>query len=228
MNYLFSAFIVLLLTGAQFSLAEQAAVKLPKEPKYKSKQPLYFKIAFPQKEKATMLGVLDESQGDRTGYDIVHLDSNMDNDLANEKPKKLQRGRRIEFKGPLTQTENADYVIDLHSLYKRTSQTAKPGSHDFYWYLNKEGWTYFFINGKIPVYENAAEALKGRPVYLGGKGIWDIKAKTGILRKRFSVAFKDQNGSTLRSVRGTIGDISPYLKIIKKGKVVKTTKMEFG
>jgi hypothetical protein len=216
---------------------------LPKEPKYGSERPLYFRALLGKEGKASMLGVLDESGGTGTGYNIAYVDENMDNDLTNDTPKKfpLLEGRisassgrvtrpdpRFDFKGPLREKETAEYTLNIYALRSTTPVRNPQDKYYFFWYLRTEKWNYFFINGQMSLYSKAAEALKGTPVRLGGTCKWEISS--GIREKDalVSAGLKDGNGCTLRIVNGATENPSPQLTLIKDGKTVAQEKMSFG
>jgi hypothetical protein len=211
---------------------------LPKEPKYASKRPLYFRVLLGKEGKASMLGVLDESEGTGTGYNVAYMDENMDNDLTNDAPKKfpMMRARtgtastpdpRFDFKGPLNPKNTADYTLNIYSLRSGNPATPK-GKVYFFWYLKTEGWNYFVINGQMTLYPKAGDALKGEPVRLGGPCKWDISSRVQNNVVLVSAGLKDENGSTLRTLSGPDGARSPQLTLLQDGKTVKEEKLRFG
>lgn len=227
-------------------LAFGADVKspLPKEPKLASERPLYFRALLGKEGKASMLGVLDESGGTGTGYNIAYVDENMDDDLTNDTPKKFPAANvppgssssrvatgtepRFDFKGPLREKETAEYTLNIYAL-RNTAPAANPqDKYYFFWYLRTENWNYFFINGQMNVYVKAADALKGTPVRLGGACKWEISSGVREKDALVSAGLKDENGCTLRIVNGATGDPSPQLTLIKDGKTVAQEKMSFG
>ncbi len=217
---------------------------LPKEPNLASEHPLYFRALLGKEGKASLLGVLDESGGTGTGYNIAYVDENMDNDLTNDTPKKFPVGNvptnstsgrvvtkpepRFDFKGPLREKEVAEYTLNIYALRNTTPVTNPQDKYYFFWYLRTANWNYFFINGQMNLYSKAADALKGTPVRLGGACKWEISS--GIREKDalVSAGLKDENGCTLRIVNGATGDPSPQLTLIKDGKTVAQEKMSFG
>ena len=217
---------------------------LPKEPKLASERPLYFRALLGKEGKASMLGVLDESGGTGTGYNIAYVDENMDNDLTNDTPKKFSvpsvqtgsaSGRvatglepRFDFKGPLREKETAEYTLNIYALRNTTPATNPQDKYYFFWYLRTENWNYFFINGQMNVYAKAADALKGTPVRLGGTCKWEISSGVREKDALVSAGLKDENGCTLRIVNGATGNPSPELTLIKDGKTVAQEKMSFG
>ena len=241
-----NACIALMALLGTLHLAFGADVKspLPKEPKLASERPLYFRALLGKEGKASMLGVLDESGGTGTGYDIAYVDENMDNDLTNDTPKKfpvpsVQTGSasgrvatglepRFDFKGPLREKETAEYTLNIYALRNSIPATNPQDKYYFFWYLRTDKWNHFFINGQMNLYPKAADALKGTPVRLGGTCKWEISS--GIREKDalVSAGLKDENGSTLRIVNGATGDPSPQLTLIKDGKTVAQEKMSFG
>ncbi|MDP2895803.1 MAG: hypothetical protein Q8Q12_04500 [bacterium] len=233
-----------LLWTLHLAFGADAESRLPKEPKLASERPLYFRALLGKEGKASMLGVLDESGGTGTGYNIAYVDENMDNDLTNDTPKKFpvadvpassSSGRvatgpepRFDFKGPLREKETAEYTLNIYALRNTTPVTNPQDKYYFFWYLRTEQWNYFFINGQMSLYSKAADALKGAPVRLGGTCKWEI---TGGIREKdalVSAGLKDENGCTLRIVNGETENPSPELTLIKNGKTLAQEKMSFG
>ena len=208
-----------------------------KEPRYDSKNPLYFRVLFGKDAANPMLGVVDESKGTGTGYDVAYIDENMNGDLADDAARKFPRyesGRRagelnpvFEFKGPFD-GQNEEYAIDISSLTPRYSEYVKVNDYYFHWYLNTSEWNYFFINGKIKLYSSIEEVLKGTPVLLGGECRWQISSRIQEGKSLISAGLKDINGCTLRGARRNGQMVSPMLTLIKDGKVEAEEKMKFG
>ena len=212
---------------------------LSKEPRYGSEHPLYFRVVFGEEGNNSMLGVVDESRGTGAGYDVAYVDENMNGDLtddaAREFPRRERGSRagelepRFEFKGPFKGEENAKYTLNIYSLAQKTRRSTQGNDYYFFWYLNIKEWNYFFINGKMTLFSNAADALKGKPVRLGGQCQWEISSGTKDGKAMVSAGLKDGNGSTLRSVvRRASKSISPTLTLIQDGKVRTEEKMKFG
>ncbi len=212
--------------------------RLSKEPRYGSEHPLYFRVVFGEEGNNSMLGVVDESAGTGAGYDVAYVDENMNGDLtddvAREFPRRERGSRagelepRFEFKGPFKGEENAKYTLNIYSLSQKTRRSTQGNDYYFFWYLNIKEWNYFFINGKMTLFSNAADALKGKPVRLGGQCQWEISSGTKDGKAMVSAGLKDGNGSTLRSVRRASKSISPTLTLIQDGKVRTEEKMKFG
>ncbi len=218
---------------------------LPKEPKYGSERPLYFRALLGKEGKASMLGVLDESGGTGTGYNIAYMDENMDNDLTNDTPKKFPVAKvrtssasrrlvaqplpRFHFKGPLREKDTAEYTLDIYALSNTTPTTNPKDKYYFSWYLRTENlWNYRFISGQMSLYSKAADALKGTPVRLGGTCKWEISSGFREKDALVSAGLKDENGCTLRIVRSLAENPSPQLTLIKDGKIMAQEKMSFG
>ncbi len=233
---------LLLTLHLAFGAAEQSP--LPKEPKLVSEHPLYFRALLGKEGKVSMWGVLDETGGTGTGYNVAYVDENMDNDLTDDAPKKfpLLEGRissssgrvrrpepRFDFKGPLSEKETAEYTLLIYSL-RSTPPPANPqNKYYFFWYLRTKKWNYMFINGQMGLYSKAADALKGTPVRLGGTCKWEISSGVREKDALVSAGLKDENGCTLRIVNGEAGNRpSPQLTLIKDGKTVAQEKMSFG
>ena len=222
-------------------LAGELGAAPPKEPRCSSKQPLYFRIAFQQKDNAPMLGVIDESGGSGAGYDTVYLDENMDNDLTNDGPKKFRPAQRpsssggkfepeFQFNGPLGPKARGVYTVTIYTLGNTKTRTAsRVQEHFIFWRLAAMGWNYFFINGKMTLYPTLSEALKGAPLCLGGRCQWDISAQAKGNETVISAGLKDENGGTLRSLSAQgQKDLKPSLTLLQNGKVITEKKLEFG
>ncbi len=211
---------------------------LSKEPQYGSEHPLYFRVVFGEEGNNSMLGIVDESGGTGTGYDVAYVDENMNGDLtddaAREFPRRERGSRagelepRFEFKGPFEIEGSAKYSLNIYSLAPRYRGSVKGNDYYFFWYLNTREWNYFFINGKMTLFSNVADALKGKPVRLGGQCQWEISSGTRDGKAMVSAGLKDRNGCTLRIVRRANERVSPTLTLIQDGKVRTEEKMKFG
>ena len=209
-----------------------------KEPRYGSKRPLYFCVVFGKEGKNPMLGVVDESGGIGAGYDVAYVDENMNGDLtddaAREFPRRERGSRagelepRFEFKGPFKREESTKYSLNIYSLTSKNRRNLQENEYYFFWYLDTKEWSYFFINGKIGLFSSAADALKGKPVHLGGECKWEISSQIRDSKSLVSAGLKDRNGCTLRVVRRAGQTVSPTLTLIKDGKVEMEQKMKFG
>jgi len=213
--------------------------ELPAERPYRSDHPFYFRVAFGAEGADSMLGMIDESAGTGTGYNVAYIDENMNGDLTDEAAKTFARTqsgsrageleRRFEFTGPFKTGQSAKYTLDIYAL----PFWGRPGVQrldcSFFWFLNVNQWNYFFINGKMTLFSSAADALRGTPVRLGGSCKWDISAQTRDGKPMISAGLKDDNGCTLRIIgRRGGGTISPTLTLIRDGKVKAEEKMKFG
>jgi hypothetical protein len=206
--------------------------------RYRSQNPLYFCVAFRAEGGDSMLGVIDESGGTSAGYDIAYIDENMNGDLTDEAPKKFSRREqgsrageldpRFEFMGPFKGEERAKYTLDIYSLAYKNRKAIQGNDYYFFWFLDIKEWNYFFINGKMKLFSNAADALKGPPVRLGGRCKWEISSRTQDGKPMISAGLKDENGCTLRIVRRAGETISPTLTLIQDGQVKAEEKMKFG
>ena len=94
--------------------------------------------------------------------------------------------------------------------------------------MDKNQWNYFFINGKMTLFSNAADALKGKPVHLASQCQWEINARIRDGEPMISAGLKDEHGCTLRIVRRAGKTVSPTLTLIQDGKVKTEEKMKFG
>jgi len=222
----------------QPSQAIEHTWKLQKEPQYGSENPLYFCVVLGNEGTKSMLGIVDESGGTGAGYDVAYVDENMNGDLTDEVGKKfprLERGSRageleprFEFTGPFKAEERATYTLYIYSL-TRKNYTKLPGNdYSFHWFLDTEGWNYFFINGKMKLFSNAADAMKSKPVRLGGQCQWKISSGIKNGKMAISAGLKDENGCTLRILSGAGDRKSPTLTLIQDGKVMAEEKMKFG
>lgn len=213
-------------------------VQPPKERQYSSERPLYFRAVFGTEGKSSMLGVIDESDGTGAGYDVAYVDENMNSDLTDEAAKEFprrERGKRkgeieprFEFRGPFGAEGVAEYALNIYSLARKVDESVRDDSYHFFWYLNASQWHYFFINGKMKLFSNAVDALKGTPVRLGGACKWKISGRSKDGKVLVSAGLKDSNGCTLRTVRRESKAVSPTLTLAQGGKVEAEQKMEFG
>ena len=209
----------------------------PKERQYSSKNPLYFRAVFGKEGTNSTLGVLDESAGTGTGYNVAYVDENRNGDLTDDAAKefgKIERGSRagqttptFNFSGPPPKSgKSAKYTLNLYALARKGNPA--PGDHYFFWTLDTDAWNYFFINGKIRLSSSAADALAGPPVRLGGPCKWQITSASKNGKAMVSAGLKDENDCTLRLVRLSGKILSPRLNLIKDGKVEMEKDMEFG
>ncbi len=209
-----------------------------KEPRYGSERPLYFCVVFGKDGKNPMLGVVDESGGTGTGYDVAYVDENMNGDLTDDSAMKFDRVEsgsrageltpRFEFEGPFEGERSARYSLNIYSLTQKTRSSVQGNEYYFFWYLNTKEWNYFFINGKMKLFSSVADALKGTPVLLGGQCKWEISFRIRGGKSLISAGLKDRNGCTLRIVRQEGKTVSPTLTLIKDNKVKTEEKMKFG
>ena len=224
--------------ATQPSDAADSVRPLPSERRYRSENPLYFRVVFGQEGNDSMLGILDESGGTGSGYNVAYIDENMNGDLADEAVKEFPRRKlgsrtgelepRFEFTGPFKGTEKAKYTLYIYSL-ARMNRTIAPGNaYSFIWFLDVNQWHYFFLNGKMSLYSNAADALTGHPVRLGGRCQWEINARKQSGKPVISAGLKDINGCTLRIVRRAGQTVSPKLTLIQDGQIKAEEKMKFG
>lgn len=212
--------------------------ELQKEPRYGSENPLYFCAVFGEDGKKSMLGVIDESGGTGAGYDAAYIDENMNGDLTDEAAKKFSRYERgsragelqprLEFLGPFKGEGSAKYTLEIYSLTRKTYSRLPGNEHSLLWFLDIKDWNYFFINGRMKLFSNAADAMKGKPVRLGGQCKWKISSGTKDGTAMVSAGLKDGNGCTLRILSGAGDRISPRLTLIQNGKVRAEEKMKFG
>jgi len=185
-----------------------------------------------------MLGVIDESGGTDAGYDIAYVDENMNGDLTDDSARKFAKvesgsragelSPRFEFDGPFESEGRAKYTLNIYSLAPRYRRNIQGNEYHFFWYLDVKEWNYFFINGKMKLFSNAADALKDTPVCLGSECKWEISSRIQNSKSLVSAGLKDINGCTLRIVRQAGKTVSPTLTLIKDGKVETEEKMKFG
>jgi hypothetical protein len=210
--------------------------ELPKERELSSTKPLYFRVVFGEGGTDSTLGVVDESGGDGTGYDVAYVDENRNGDLTDDGAKKFptydrgsragQTDPRFTFTGPFKDKANAKYSLNLYTLGRGASATT--GDQYFFRTLDTDGWNYFFINGKARLSSSAADALAGPPICLAGPCKWQIESKSKSGKAMVSAGLKDENGCTLRSVRKARERPSPRLILVKNGKVELEEDMKFG
>jgi hypothetical protein len=209
-----------------------------KEPRYGSKNPLYFRLVFGKEAANPMLGVVDESQGTGAGYDVAYIDGNINGDLTDDTAKKFSRREsgsragelepKFEFWGPFDGQDKAKYAINIYSLTPKFSESVKGNEYYFFSYLDIGNWYYFFINGKIKLFSCIEEAMKGTPILLGGECRWQISSRIQDGKSLVSAGLKDRNGCTLRIVTHSGQRLSPSLTLLKNGKVEAKEKMKFG
>ena len=225
-------------SDSQLSYSTDHRQELPKDSRYRSERPLYFRVVFGKEGKNPMLGVVDESGGTGTGYDVAYVDENMNGDLTDEAEKKFSRYKRgsragqleprFEFIGPFKGKEKAKYTLYIYSLTRKTFSRLPGNDYYFHWFLDINQWNYFFINGKMALFSNIADAMKGKPVHLGSECKWEINPRTRDGRAMVSAGLKDGNGCTLRTIRRANERLSPTLTLIQDGKVRTEEKMKFG
>ncbi len=222
----------------QPSQAIEHTWELQKEPRYGSQQPLYFCVVLGKEGTKSMLGIVDESGGTGTGYDVAYIDENMNGDLTDETAKKFSRYERgsrageleprFEFTGPFKGEEKAKYTLYIYSLTRKNYRRLPGNDYYFHWYLDTKGWHYFFINGKMKLFSDAADAMKSKPVRLGGQCQWNISSGLKNGNQVISAGLKDGNGCTLRILSGAGDRKSPKLTLIRDGKVRAEENMKFG
>jgi len=222
----------------QPSQAIEHTWKLQKEPQYGSENPLYFCVVLGNEGTKSMLGIVDESGGTGTGYDTAYIDENMNGDLTDEAAKKFSRYERgsrageleprFEFLGPFKGEERARYTLYLYSLTRNNNRRPPGNEYSFHWTLDTGGWNYFFINGKMKFFSNAADAMQSKAVRLGGQCQWNISSGLKSGKPVISAGLKDENGCTLRILSGAGNRKSPSLTLIHNGKVRAEEKMKFG
>jgi hypothetical protein len=211
--------------------------ELLKDRQYASKNPLYFRVVFGREGTTSTLGVLDESSGTGTGYNVAYVDENRNDDLTDDAAKKfakIERGSRtgqtdpsFNFSGPLSKGgKSAKYTLNLYALGRRAPAT--PGEHYFFWTLDTDAWNYFFINGRMRLSSSAADALAGPAVCFGGDCKWEITSRPKNGKATVSAGLKDENGCTLRLVRLSRKTLSPRLSLAKNGKIEFEEDMKFG
>lgn len=225
-------------SALQPSHSADPRLERPTERQYRSENPLYFRVVFGEEGNNSMLGILDESGGTGAGYNVAYVDENMNGDLTDEVAKefsRVERGSRageleprFEFMGPFKGEENAKYTLYIYSLVQKNRRIAPGSAYSFIWFLDVNQWNYFFLNGKMTLFSNAADALKGNPVRLGSQCQWEISARTRDGKPMVSAGLKDENGCTLRILRRASKTISPTLTLIQDGQVKAEEKMKFG
>jgi hypothetical protein len=216
----------------------ESSLELPEQGHYRSQHPYYFRVVFGEQGNKSMLGVLDESGGTGTGYDVAYVDENMNGDLKDEVAKRFAKNERgslsgqyeprFEFMGPFKDAESAKYTLDIYSFANMNRGNMPGNGYFFFWFLDISDWNYFFINGQITLFSSTADAVRGTPVRLGGPCKWEINSQTRDGKPMISAGLKDENGCTLRIVRKAGQTISPTLTMMQDGKVRAEVKMQFG
>jgi hypothetical protein len=161
-------------------------------------KPIHFKIETACDGEQTILGRLDASKEGGTSYDRAVLD--LDGDGTPEEKIPLRVSDRTagsdRFDVQLRwKMMDRDWRLDLRG------STADPYKNSVYmfWSLSGPGGSVFFINGKVPVYPTAEEALSGKAVRLGPPFHFEVSSSTRGPDALVNVGLKDANGSTLRS-----------------------------
>jgi len=156
-------------------------------------------------------------------------------DDAAKKFSRYERGSRagelqprFEFTGPFKGEERAKYTLYIYSLTRKTYSRLPGNEYYFHWILDTGGWNYFFINGKMKFFSNAADAMKSKAVRLGGQCQWNISTGLKSGKPVISAGLKDENGCTLRILSGAGGRKSPRLTLMQDGKVRAEENMKFG
>jgi hypothetical protein len=167
--------------------AEAAAVK-----------PIHFKIETASSGEKTILGRLDASEEGGATYDRAVLD--LDGDGTPEETIPLKVSGRTDG------TERFDVDLRWEMQDKKWRLDLRGSTTDpfkkpvyMFWSLAGPGGSVFFINGKVPVYPTAEEALKGKAVRLGPPFHFEVSSSTRGPDALVYVGLKDVNGSTLRS-----------------------------
>lgn len=75
------------------------------EPAYKTKKPLYISLELGDDIDSIISGAVDQSQEGASGYDLLYIDSDNDNDLTDEKPISMEKSagnNAIKCMAPVT------------------------------------------------------------------------------------------------------------------------------
>jgi hypothetical protein len=221
------------------SQTPQAADLKPEQVKdrqLRSGNPLYFRVVFGEEGDTSTLGVLDESGGTASGYDVAYVDENRNGDLTDDAAKKFakyDRGSRagqinptFNFIGPLKDKASVKYSLNIYTLNQKTH--ADTEDKYFFWTLDTDEWNYLFIGAKMKLSSSAADALTGPPVRLASQCHWEINSRIRNGKPTISAGLKDENGCTLRIVRKAGKTISPKLTLIQDGKTKEEKDMTFG
>lgn len=207
-----------------------------KDRQYRSEHPLYFRVVFGNEGDHSTLGVLDESGGTGSGYDVAYVDENRNGNLTDDAAKKFakyDRGSRagqinptFNFIGPLKDKASAKYSLNIYTLNQKTH--ADTEDKYFFWTLDTDEWNYLFIGATMRLFSSVADALTDPPVRLAGQCKWQISARTKDGKPTISAGLKDENGCTLRIVRKAGKTISPKLTLLQDGKTKTEKDMTFG
>ena len=205
----------------------------PKKSVIASSKPLYFRMVFGENGTDSTLGVIDESGGTGTGYNIAYVDENRNSDLTDDTARQFERDSRSDqtnptfaFSGPFKNKTSAKYTLNIYSLTRKKQHS--PGDYRFWWNLYTDGWNYFFINGKIRLSSSVVEAQAGPPIRLAGPCTWQIESARKSNKTMVCAGLEDENGCTLRSVIQTREWLSPKLTLVKNGKIELEEDMKFG
>lgn len=216
------------------------ASNLPRDSSCRSQHPLYFRLAFGELGKSSMLGVVDESGGSGSGYDTVYLDENLNSDCTDEQPKRFPRQKnpragttgwdpQFSVRGPPGKYGGVNFTLTMSDLErKRTNGSQNIRASSLMWRMNLGEWTYLLINGMIKLYPSAAAALEGAPILLGGPCAVEVGAQVAQGRVSVTAAAKDENNCRVRMVYRNNQPLTPLLTLNQGGRVVKKDKMEFG
>ena len=223
---------------SQASPATDLKQQFQEQPSNDLRSPKYFRVVFGEKGENSMLGVIKESAGAGDGYNVAYMDENMNGDLTDEVEKRFSRYERgsragqlepkFEFQGPFKAGVKAKYTLYFYSVNRKNRGYLSGNDYTFLWFLDTGQWHYFFINGRMKFYSNAADAFQGKPVQLASQCQWDISTRTQRGKAVVSAGLKDKNGCTLRIIRRAGQTISPELTLTKDDTVVMTEKMKFG
>lgn len=199
---------VLLLLAACTTLGADVS-----EPDYRSKAPLYFRIAFGKEGTPSMLVALDDANDIGPGYDVAYVDENLNGDLTDDSAKRVyslvsggQSESRFSFDKPI-QNDRAKCTLRIRP------RAYKSGYCQFYWDLDVRGWSYAFRDGRMRLYASAAEALRSDPVRLASACKWDMGATVRDNKVYVSARLEDANGCMLRTIRNPLGSSRPTFTV---------------
>lgn len=190
--------VVLLGLSAAGALAEEAAPV--------SAEALHFRLEVGVEEPLAVSGLLDETGGTGTGYDVARLD--LDGDGVFETEQAFAAGTdprtKREFRDAkiTIERDGATWQVDLYALRFRRPK-VEDGRVDAYfrWSVTKGDFYAWFINGRMPLFTTAKAAAEELPAILGQNLAFEVTATTRGPQALLNVGLKDPNGCTLRLAR---------------------------
>ncbi len=189
------------------------------------------------KKAKEMLFVVDESAGE--GYDIIVADTDLDGDLADEKPIEKDKKRkttsysyyRLEVTAPFRKVDlKAKYGLSIYVYHTR----AIPGGKkpmvrvigNIMLKSEEKNWSYMFLGtGGKPDKKDPGLTRQS----LGTRVALEVKTSVKGAKLSVSAAIKDKAGQILRTASGAGKSLVPHLKIVgPTGRVVTDKDLSYG